>query len=123
MSSMGSAANPYHRPVSDAAGSRAVVVSTVQRGPLQVLVRSMIDLQHRMSGLEREPSPVPSLSPPLLSLVATTSVVAPVSDSIIIEGPGITVSLDYVPVGIYHCRRVWAVTVAEEDHTGQGNGP
>jgi hypothetical protein len=69
MSSVGSEANPYHRQVSDAAGSRAAATSTVQRGPLQTLDRSMIDLQHRMSGLEREPSPVPSLSPPLLSLV------------------------------------------------------
>jgi len=83
----------------------------------------MIDLQHRMAGLEREPSPVPSLSPPLLSLVATTSAVAPVSDSIIIEGPGVTVPLDYVPAGIYQDRRVWTVPVAEEDHAGQGNGP
>jgi hypothetical protein len=95
----------------------------MQRGPLQALVRSMIDLQHRMAGLEREPSPVPSLSPPLLSLVATTSAVAPVSDSIIIEGPGVTVPLDYVPAGIYQGRRVWAAPVAEEDHAGQGNGP
>jgi hypothetical protein len=35
MSSVGSAANPYHHPVPDAAGSRAVLASTVQRGPLQ----------------------------------------------------------------------------------------
>jgi hypothetical protein len=83
----------------------------------------MIDLQHRMEVLEREPSPVPSLSPPLLSLVATTSAVAPVSDSIIIEGPVVTVPLDYVPAGIYQGRRVWAAPVAEEDLAGQGNGP
>ncbi len=94
-----------------------------QRGPLQALDRSMIDLQHRMEVLEREPSPVPSLSPPLLSLVATTSAVAPVSDSIIIEGPVVTVPLDYVPAGIYQGRRVWAAPVAEEDLAGQGNGP
>ncbi len=60
----------------------------------------MIDLQHRMSDLERE-SPVSSLSPPLMSLVETTSAVAPVSDSIIIEGPGVTVPLVYVPEDIY----------------------
>jgi len=42
----------------------------------------------------------------LMSLVVTTSAVAPVSDSIIIEGPGVTVSLDYVPAGIYQGRRV-----------------
>ena len=69
----GSAANPYPRPVPGAAGSRAAVASTVQRGPLQALARSMIDLQHRMAGLEREPSPAPSLSSPLLSLGATPS--------------------------------------------------
>jgi hypothetical protein len=37
--------------------------------------------------------------------------VAPVSDSIIIEGPGVTVPLDYVPAGIYQGRRVWSVSV------------
>ena len=68
-----------------------------------------------MTGLEREPSPAPSLSPPLLSLGATPSAVPPVSDSIIIEGPGVTVPLDYVPAGIYQGRRVWSVLVPEED--------
>ncbi len=57
-----------------------------------------------------------------MSLVVTTSVVVSVSDSIIIEGPGVTVPLDYVPVDIYQDRRVWAATVAEEGHDGQGNG-
>jgi hypothetical protein len=123
MSSVGSVATPYHHPVTGVAASRATAASTVQRGPLQALVRPMIDLHHRMAGLECEPSPVPSLSPPLMSLVVTTSAVAPVSDSIIIEGPGVTVSLDYVPAGIYQGRRVWAAPVAEEDHDGQGNGP
>ncbi len=75
--------------------TQAVKTSTVQRGPLQVLVCSMIDLQYRMTGLERESSPVPSLS----------------------------LSLDYVPAGIYQGRRVWAAPVTEEDHAGQGNGP
>ena len=68
-----------------------------------------------MTGLEREPSPAPSLSSPLPSLGATPSAVAPVSDSIIIEGPGVTVPLDYVPAGIYQGRRVWSVPVPAED--------
>ncbi len=76
MSSVGSVSNLYHHPVSGETGSRVVEASTVQHGPLQVLGRSMIDLQHRMTGLEREPSPVSSLSSPLLSLVVTTSTVA-----------------------------------------------
>jgi hypothetical protein len=96
MSSVGSVTTPYHRPVPGEASSREEVVSTVQHGPLQILSRSMLDLHHRMTGLEREPSPEPSLSPPLLSLVVTTSVVAPVSDSIINECPDVTVPLDYV---------------------------
>jgi len=75
----------------------------------------MIDLQHRMTGLESEPSPAPSLSSPLLSLGATPSDVVSVSDSIFIEGPGVTVSLDYVPTGIYKDRRVWSVPVPEEE--------
>jgi hypothetical protein len=95
--------------------ARAAGASTVQRGPLQALARSMIDLQHRVTGLEREPSPAPSLSAPLLSLGATSSAVASVSDSIIIEGPGVVVPLDYVPAGIYQGRRVWSVPVPEED--------
>jgi hypothetical protein len=95
MSSVGSEANPYNRQVSGAAGSRAAATSTVQRGPLQTLDRSMIDLQHRVSGLEREPSPV----------------------------PGVTVPLDYLPAGIYQGRRVWVAPVAEEDLAGHGNGP
>ena len=123
MSSVGSAATPYSRPVPGASGSRAAMASTVQLGPLQALARSMIDLQHRVAGLEREPSPAPSLSPPLMSLGATTSAVAQVSDSIIIEGPGVTVPLDYVQAVIYQGRRVWAVPVTEEDNDGQGNGP
>jgi hypothetical protein len=123
MSSVGSAATPYHRPVPGASGSRAAAASTAQRGPLQALARSMIDIQHRLAGLEREPGPAPSLSPPLLSLAPTTPAVAPVSDSIIIEGQGVTVPLDYVPAGIYQGRRVWAAPVAEEDQDGQGNGP
>ena len=123
MSSVGSAATPYHRPVPGASGSRAAAASTAQRGPLQALARSMIDIQHRLAGLEREPGPAPSLSPPLLSLAPTTPTVAPVSDSIIIEGQGVTVPLDYVPAGIYQGRRVWAAPVAEEDQDGQGNGP
>jgi hypothetical protein len=49
--------------------------------------------------------------------------VAPVSDSIIIKGPGVEVPLDYVPTGIYQDRRVWAVPVAEEGQDGQGNHP
>jgi hypothetical protein len=87
----------------------------VHRGPLQALTRSMIDLQNLVKGLEREPSPAPPLSSPWLSLWATPSVVAPVSDSIIIEGPGVTVPLDYVPTGIYQGRRVWSVPVPEDD--------
>jgi hypothetical protein len=43
--------------------------------------------------------------------------------SIIIEGSGVTVPLDYVPVDIYQDRRVWAAPVTEEGHDGQGNGP
>jgi hypothetical protein len=70
---------------------------------------------YRVTGLEREPSPAPSLSPPLLPLGATPSAGPPVSDSIIIEGPGVTVPLDYVPAGIYQGRRVWSVPVPEED--------
>jgi hypothetical protein len=62
MSGVGSTATPYPRPVSDASGARAVGASTVQRGPLQALARSMFDLQYRVTGLEREPSPAPSLS-------------------------------------------------------------
>jgi hypothetical protein len=111
----GSAATPYPRPVTGASGARAAGASTVHRGPLQTLARSMIDLQHRMKGLEREPSPAPSLSSPLLSLGVPPSAVAPVSDSIIIEGPGVTVPLDYVPAGIYQGRRVWPVPVPEDD--------
>ena len=34
---------------------------TLQRGPL-ALARSMIDLQHRMAGLKRDPGPAPSLA-------------------------------------------------------------
>jgi hypothetical protein len=123
VSSVGPAAIPYHRPVPGASGARAAATSTVQRGPLQALARSMIDLQHRVSGLERDPSPAPSLSPPLLSLGSTTADAAPVSDSIIIEGPVVEVPLDYVPAGIYQGRRVWAAPVAEEGQDGQGNGP
>jgi len=74
-------------------------------------------------GLERDPSPVPSLSPPFLSLVSTTTAVAPVSDSIIIESPGVEVPLDYVPTGIYQDRHVWSVPVVEEGHDGQENDP
>jgi hypothetical protein len=121
--SVGSAVIPYHRPVPGASGARAAATSTVQRGPLQALARSMIDLQHRVSGLERDPSPAPSLSTPLLSLGSTAAAAAPVSDSIIIEGPGVEVPLDYVPAGIYQGRRVWAAPVAEEGQDGQGNGP
>jgi hypothetical protein len=123
VSSVGSAVIPYHRPVPGASGARAAATSTVQRGPLQALARSMIDLQHRVSGLERDPSPAPSLSTPLLSLGSTAAAAAPVSDSIIIEGPGVEVPLDYVPAGIYQGRRVWAAPVAEEGQDGQGNGP
>jgi hypothetical protein len=114
-SSVGSARTPYPRPVPGVSGARATGASTVQRGPLHTLARSMIDLQHRVTGLECEPSPASSLSPPLLSLGATSSVVPPVSDSIIIEGPGVTVSLDYVPPGIYQGRRVWSVSAPEKD--------
>jgi hypothetical protein len=121
--SVGSVVIPYHRPVPGASGARAAATSTVQRGPLQALARSMIDLQHRVSGLERDPSPAPSLSTPLLSLGSTAAAAAPVSDSIIIEGPGVEVPLDYVPAGIYQGRRVWAAPVAEEGQDGQGNGP
>ena len=123
MSSVGPAAIPYHRPVPGASGARAAVASTGQRGPLQAMSRSMIDLRHRVAGLERDPSPAPSLSTPLLSLGSTTAAAAPVLDSIIIEGPGVEVPLDYVPAGIYQGRRVWAVPVAEEGQDGQGNGP
>ena len=114
-SSVGSARTPYPRPVPGVSGARATGASTVQRGSLHALARSMIDLQHRVMGLEREPSPAPSLSTPLLSLGATPSAVPPVSDSIIIEGPGVTVPLDYVPAGIYQGRRVWSVPIPEED--------
>jgi len=114
-SSVVSARTPYPRPVPGVSGARATGASTVHRGPLHALARSMIDLQNRVTGLEREPSPAPSLSPPLLPLGATPSPVPPVSDSIIIEGPGVTVPLDYVPAGIYQGRRVWSVPVPEED--------
>ena len=83
----------------------------------------MIDLQHHMTGLERDPGPAPSPSPTLMSLVPAAPVVTSVSDSIIIEGPGVSVPLDYVPGDIYQGRRVWAATVDEEDHDGQGNDP
>ena len=83
----------------------------------------MLDLQHRMTGLERDPGPALSPSPTLLSLVPATPVVTPVSDSIIIEGPGVSVPLDYVPAGIYQGRRVWAAPVTDEDQDSQGNGP
>ena len=83
----------------------------------------MIDLQHRMTGLERDPGPASSPSPTLLSLVPSMPVVAPVSDSILIEGQGVSVPLDYVPAGIYQGRHVWAEPVADEDHDSQGNGP
>ncbi len=46
-----------------------------------------------------------------------------VFDSIIIEGPVVEVSIDYVPVGIYQVRHVWEVPVDEEGQDGQGNGP
>ena len=59
----------------------------------------------------------------LLSLVTVMPVVAPVSDSILIEGPDVSVPLDYVPAGIYQGRRVWDTPVADEDHDSQGNGP
>jgi hypothetical protein len=123
MSSVGPVVIPDHRPVTGASGARAETASTVQCGPLQALVRSMIDLQHRVAGLQRDPSPAPSLSPPLLSLGSTTSAEVPVFDSIIIEGPVVEVPLDYVPTGIYQGRRVWSVPVAEEGQDGQGNGP
>ena len=123
MSSVGPAAIPYHRPVPGASGAREAVASTGQCGPLQAMARSMIDLRHRVAGLERDPSPAPSLSTPLLSLGSTTAAAVPVFDSIIIEGPGVEVPLDYVPAGIYQGRRVWAVPVAEEGQDGQGNGP
>ncbi len=71
MSSVGPATIPYHRPVPGASGARAAAVSTGQRGPLQAMVRSMIDLRHRVAGLEHDPSPAPSLSAPLLSLGST----------------------------------------------------
>jgi hypothetical protein len=122
MSSVGPAAIPYHRPLPRASSALAAAASTVQRGPLQALTRAMIDLQHRVPGLERDPSPAPSLSTPLLSLGSTTAAVAPVFDSIVIEGPGVEVPLDYVPTGIYQGRRVWAVSVEEEGQDGQGNG-
>ena len=111
----GVGSHPVSSPVPGASGSRSTGTSTVQRGPLQALARSMIDLQHRVTGLEREPSPAPSLSSPLLSLGATPSDVVSVPDSIFMEGPGVTVSLDYVPAGIYKGRRVWSVSVPEED--------
>jgi hypothetical protein len=114
-SCLGSARTPYPRPVPGVSGARATGASTVQRGPLNALAHSMIDLKQRVTGLDREPSPAPSLSPSLLSLGATSSAVPPVSDSIIIEGPGVTVPLDYVPAGIYQGRRVWSVPVPEED--------
>ncbi len=38
-----------------------MAVPTLQRGPL-ALARSMIDLQHRMAGLKRDPGPAPSLA-------------------------------------------------------------
>jgi hypothetical protein len=82
----------------------------------------MIDLRQRVAGLQRNPSPVSSPSPPLLSL-SPAPAMAPVSDSIIIEGPDVAVPLDYVPAGIYQGRRVWEGPVAEEDHDGQENGP
>ena len=122
-SSVGPITTPYHRPVPAAPGVRAVAAPTLQRGPLQALARSMLDLQHRMTGLERDPGPASSTSPTLLSLVPAMPVVAPVSDSILIEGPGVSVPLDYVPAGIYQGRRVWAAPVADEDHDSQGNGP
>jgi hypothetical protein len=71
MSSVGPVVIPDHRPVTGASGACVEAVSTVQCGPLQALARSMIDLQHRVAGLHRDPSPVPSLSPPLLSLGST----------------------------------------------------
>ena len=80
----------------------------------------MIDLQHRMTGLERDPGTTPSPSPTLLSLVSGPPVVVPVSDSILIEGPGVSVPLDYVPTGIYQGRRVWVTSVSDEDHDSQG---
>ena len=93
-----------------------------QGGSLQALARHMLDLQHRVAGRERHSaSPAPSPSPPLLSLVSPA--VASVSDSIIIEGPGVTVSFDYVPAGIYHGRRVWASPVMDDVQDGPGHGP
>ena len=93
-----------------------------QGGSLQALARHMLDLQHRVAGRERHSAaPAPSPSPPLLSLVSPA--VASVSDSIIIEGPGVTVPLDYVPAGIYHGRRVWASPVMDDVQDGPGHGP
>ena len=99
-SSVGPITTPYHRPVPAAPGDRAVVVTPLQCGPLQALTRSMLDLQHRMTGLERNPGPAASPLPTLLSLVSAMPVVTPVSDSILIEGPVVSVPLDYVPTDV-----------------------
>ena len=76
-----------------------------------------------MAGLERDPGPASSTSPTLLSLVPAMPVVAPVSDSILIEGPDVSVPIDYVPTDIYQGRLVWTTSVTDEDHDSQGNGP
>ena len=122
-STVGPATTQYHRPVPAPPGSRAAAATTLPRGTVQAMARNMIDLQHRMSGLERQPSPALSPLPPLRALVSMAPAATSVADSIIIEGPDVTVPLDYVPAGIYQGRRVWAAPVVEEDHDGQGNGP
>ena len=111
----------YPRPVPAPTGSRAAEAPVSQRGPLQALARHMLDLQHRVAGRERDTGPASSPPSPLLSLVSPA--VASASDSIIIEGPGVTVPLDFVPAGIYQGRRVWAAPVMDDDQHGPRNGP
>ena len=111
----------YPRPGPAPTGSRAAEAPVSQRGPLQALVRHMLDLQHRVVGRERDTGPAYSFPSPLLSLVSPA--VASASDSIIIEGPGVTVPLDFVPAGIYQGRRVWAAPVMDDDQHGPRNGP
>ena len=119
---VGPTTSHYPRPGPAPTGSRAAEAPVSQGGSLQALARHMLDLQHRVAGRERHSAAsAPSPSPPLLSLVSPA--VASVSDSIIIEGPGVTVPLDYVPAGIYHGRRVWASPVMDDVQDGPSHGP
>ena len=77
----------------------------------------------RASERERETERARECALSLPTTARGSAAAAPVLDSIIIEGPGVEVPLDYVPAGIYQGRRVWAVPVAKEGQDGQGNGP